>query len=51
MIGREQIQTWWAKERERDFTKREYMLLGALFGAIGTSLVALLVLRLVFFRA
>ena len=38
---------WWAGERERDFTRLEYSLLGALFGSIATNFLMVVIL---FFR-
>ena len=41
------LAAWWVGERERDFTRLEYTLLGALFGSIGTNFLMVVIL---FFR-
>ncbi len=43
MADRDSFAAWWQKERERDFTKLECGLMGALFACI--AIIAMIVIR------
>lgn len=38
----ERLSAWWQDESRREFTKLEYVLLGALFGSIGMNFVLIM---------
>jgi hypothetical protein len=43
----ERFSAWWQRESRREFTKLEFVLLGALFGSIGMNFI--FIMR-IFFR-